>query len=114
MQDSYGFVAQTRIRPREPQPQTQLCLDRHHCRAPQLREAVEQRYPHMQFCDMALKRAGHRPLAQAFEAVHLGLHQAWAAVAASFLPDPPPQSLANAQRFIACARSHARRCTQPS
>lgn len=44
----------------------------------------------MQLHNPTLQRSGHHPLAQAFEAVHLGLHQASAVVAAPLLPEPAP------------------------
>jgi len=69
--------------------------------APKLREAVEQSPTHMQLRDLSLKRAGHHPLAQTFEAVQLGLHQASSVEATPFLPDPPPQPFAGSQRCIA-------------
>lgn len=108
-----GFVAQTPSRPRYPQPQTQLRHSghrhRHRHRAPKLCESVEQSHPHMKFCDLALERARHHPLAQPFEAVHLGLHQASSVVAAPFFPDAADtalQPLAGSQRSITHRRSH--------
>ena len=69
-----GFVAQVESETRWPQPQTKLCHDGHgnRCRAPELREAVEQRHPHMQLHHLTLERACHDPLAQTLEAMHLG------------------------------------------
>ncbi len=55
----------------------------------------------MQLCDLTLKRARHHPLSQAFEAVHLGLHQTALVVTAPFLPNPATQPLAGSQRCIA-------------
>jgi len=93
-----------------PQLQAQLRhsghRQRHLCRAPNLREAVEQSHPQMQCRYLALKRAGHHALAQAFEAVHLGLYLASSVVAAPLLPDPPPQPFAGSQRCIAHCCSH--------
>ena len=98
------------MRPRQPRPYKQLCHSghrhSHRCRASQLREAVEQSHPHTQLRHLALKRAGHHPLAQAFEAMHLGLHQAFSVVAAPLLPDLPPHPLAGSQRCIAQRRTH--------
>ena len=48
----------------------------------------------MQFHHLALERARRDPLAQALEAVHLGLPQAAPVIAAPRLPDACPQALA--------------------
>ena len=70
-----------------PPLQTQLrhSRHRHSYRAPELRESVEQGHAHMRLHHLTLKRARHHPLAQAFEAVHLGLHQAPSVIAAPLL-----------------------------
>lgn len=60
----------------------------------------------MQLHHLPLKRARHHPLAQAFEAVHLGLHQTSAVIAAPLFPDAAPQSVTGSQRFVARMRSH--------
>ena len=103
-----GFVAQVGRQTRLPQPQTQLChgTHGHRARAPELRETVEQSHTHMQLHHLPLKRARHHPLAQAFEAVHLGLHQTSAVIAAPLFPDAAPQSVTGSQRFVARMRSH--------
>ena len=61
----------------------------------------------MQLCHLTLERARHHPLAQALEAMHLGLHQTPAVVAAPLLPDKPTQPLARQHRFVA---HHGPRC----
>lgn len=106
--DLVGFVAQVGRQTRLPQPQTQLChgTHGHRARAPELRETVEQSHTHMQLHHLPLKRARHHPLAQAFEAVHLGLHQTSAVIAAPLFPDAAPQSVTGSQRFVARMRSH--------
>jgi hypothetical protein len=88
---SIGFVAQVESGTRwpQPQPQTKPCHGEHghRGRAPELREAVEQRHTHMQLHHLTLKRARYDPLAQALEAMHLGLHQASSVVTAPLLAD---------------------------
>ncbi len=54
----------------------------------------------MQLHYLPLKRARHHPLAQAFEAVHLGLHQTSAVIAAPLFPDAAPQSACQARRLL--------------
>lgn len=67
----------------------------------------------MQFCDLALKRSRHHPLAQALEAMHLGFHQASSVITAPLLPDTAPQPLASSQGFVAPARSLQRLSPRP-
>ena len=50
---------------------------------------------------MTLKRPGHHFLSQTFEAIHLGWHQALAAVAAAALADTAPHSLARLNGLVA-------------
>ena len=69
-----GFVAQLHLRPSFPQPQTQLCHDHRLWRA-QVGEAVEDGCTDVELGYLALKRSDHHLLPQAFETIHLRLHQ---------------------------------------
>ena len=55
----------------------------------------------MQFVDLALEGSGHDPLAQSFDAVHLGLHQAASVVTAPHFPYPSAQTPACGDSRIA-------------
>ena len=55
----------------------------------------------MQLHHLALKGTRHHQLTQAFEAVHLGLHQAAAVIAAPPLPDGAAQPVTGAERCVA-------------
>ena len=83
-----------------PWPQTQL---RHsdRLRATQFGEPIQNGDTDMQFVDLALEGSGHDPLAQSFDAVHLGLHQAASVVTAPHFPYPSAQTPACGDSRIA-------------
>ena len=55
----------------------------------------------MQLINLALKGTGHHPLAQTFDAVHLGFHQASAVVANPAFPDTAAQTPTRSKRCVA-------------
>ena len=55
----------------------------------------------MQLIHLAFKGSGHGPLAQSFDAVPLGLHQALPVITTPLFPDPSTQTSACDERRIA-------------
>ena len=73
----------------------------HRLRRAHLGQSIEDGCTNIEPNDLTLKRPGHRFLPQAFEAIHLGWHQAVAVVAAVALPDSAPHSLARLNGLVA-------------
>lgn len=61
----------------------------------------------MQFVDLALEGSRHDPLAQAFNAVHLGFHQAASVVTIPVFPKLAPETSACGNRRIAVCKGIA-------
>ncbi len=59
----------------------------------------------MQLVNLAFKGAGHHPLAQTFDAVHLGFHQASAVVANPAFPDTAAQTPTRSKRSLRCSNT---------
>ena len=61
----------------------------------------------MQLIDLAFKGSGHDPLAQSFDAIHFGLHQASSEVIAPHFPYPSTKTPACGDRRIAAHKGIA-------
>lgn len=73
----------------------------HRLQHAQLSQSIEDGCTNIELNDLTLKRPGHRFLPQAFEAIHLGWHQAVAEQTAAALPDTAPHSLARLNGLVA-------------
>jgi len=78
----------------------QVC-NGHRLQHAQLGQSIEDGCTNIELDDLTLKRPGHHFLSQAFEAIHLGWHQALAVVATAALADTAPHSLARLNGLVA-------------